>query len=483
MTNTNKATDKATERRFVFNKSNLDKIPFAEKGVQESYYDTRTPGFGLRVGATSKTYILYARVKNGAPVRLTLGKYGVMSLDEARDKAIQELNNLNQGINPIQKRQEKKAAEKLVEKKDTETVQWLLDKYKQERIIAKDKKNQKGSEGTLRSLKDTELYFGKRVVTTLKFNEKTKQWVVDKEGVVLEDMLSRPYRSITAKEILERFKVFSKAKPARCGKVLRPIGRTHQVAFRMLRSAYNHEIPIASFYNPEDAITNPLNILKTFKLWEETNARKNYLDWDKLEFVNWWNATTKYSYCDNLVSDYLFLSLLQNGRSIDIAPLEWTQVDFQKRVIYYDQTKNKEAYLFPITDMAMEILLRRKEIVGKGKYVFGYKGSKSGYVSQDCKHHFKVIGKTSGKLISHHDLRRTFASAARVLGIDSRVLEYCQKHTIGDVNEHYFMKEEPAIRAAFQAVENFFIEKVKEGQAKLDELNEQRLMQLVGIDK
>jgi integrase len=465
MTTTRKATDEATNR-FVFNKTNLDKIPFAEAGKQVFYYDTKTQGFGIRAGATTKTYILYARVKNGKPVRVSLGKHGVMTVDEAREEAIKQLNNLNQGNNPNERKKFIKAEKDLENKKDIQTVQWLLNKYKTEQIEKKDKKGKGGSAGTLRSLADTILYFGKRNLTLLKQDKKTKIWSVDKE-VELDDWLQRPFRSITTQEILERFKIYSVAKPARC-KVLKPIGRTHQVAFRMLRSAYNHEIPRAFHLNKEDIIDNPLNILKTFGLWEESNKRKNFLDFDSLEFVNWWNAVKNYKYYDGLVSDYFLFSLVQGGRSIDIAPLKWEQIDFKKLVINYEFTKNDESYLFPITKFALEILERRKSLAGKSEYVFAYKLSDTKYVPQDCKHHFKMIGKTSGKLISHHDLRRTFGSAGRTCKLDDRILDYCLKHTINDVNVHYFMKEEPAIREGLQTIEDFFFRKLAELQTELD---------------
>ena len=90
-------------------------------------------------------------------------------------------------------------------------------------------------------------------------------------------------------------------------------------------------------------------------------------------------------------------------------------------------------------------------------HVFDYADSKKGHVPQDCQHHFKNIGAKSGKVISHHDLRRTWATAARKLKIDERMIDYCLKHTINDVNAHYFVRNEPEILEALQMVEDFFL--------------------------
>ena len=51
--------------------------------TRTDYWDTTTPGFGVRVGARDKTFV--AKVHNR---RHTLGTYGQISLAEARKKAL-----------------------------------------------------------------------------------------------------------------------------------------------------------------------------------------------------------------------------------------------------------------------------------------------------------------------------------------------------------------------------------------------------------
>jgi Arm DNA-binding domain len=52
-------------------------------GAQIDYWDTKTPGFGVRVGKRSKTFI--AKVNNQ---RITIGSYSDLSLQEARRRAL-----------------------------------------------------------------------------------------------------------------------------------------------------------------------------------------------------------------------------------------------------------------------------------------------------------------------------------------------------------------------------------------------------------
>ncbi len=63
-------------------------------------WDGRTPGFGMRVSGTgTKTFILVYRHR-GRTRRLTLGRYPVLTLADAREKATQALLQVNKGVDP-----------------------------------------------------------------------------------------------------------------------------------------------------------------------------------------------------------------------------------------------------------------------------------------------------------------------------------------------------------------------------------------------
>lgn len=292
---TTETSDKASNK-LVFNKSNLDKLPFAEPGKQLYYYDTKTTGFSLRVGANTKTYTLFARVRGGAPVRITLGKYNVLSVDQAREMAIKKLVELNEGINPNVEKKKKKEEEikvqevqKSLSQKDTETVGWMLDQYENNHLT----KNGKISPGTKRSMDATRLYFGHREMTTLKMEN--GKWVEDGK-VVLESWHNRPLRSIGKLEVIDRLKVFATSRPERLKGELRPMIRTYQIAFRFIRAAYNYIIPILSlvYEKEKELIDNPIDAVKTFKLWTEPNVRENIVDFETAEFYVWWKAVEQY---------------------------------------------------------------------------------------------------------------------------------------------------------------------------------------------
>ncbi|MYF07780.1 MAG: DUF4102 domain-containing protein, partial [Rhodospirillaceae bacterium] len=69
----------------------------------EVFWDDRIPGFGVRVYPSgSKVYVVQTRHK-GKSRRVTLGRHGVMTADEARKKAATTLNRMRSGENPVER--------------------------------------------------------------------------------------------------------------------------------------------------------------------------------------------------------------------------------------------------------------------------------------------------------------------------------------------------------------------------------------------
>ena len=85
--------------------------PGAKPGARYEVWDTKIPGFGCRVGedidpsrpgkAAQITFILYMRFPGSdAPSRSTLGRYGVLTLKQARAKAADWRRQVEEGKDP-----------------------------------------------------------------------------------------------------------------------------------------------------------------------------------------------------------------------------------------------------------------------------------------------------------------------------------------------------------------------------------------------
>jgi integrase len=434
-------------------KAYIDKLTPAALGKQYDVFDEVLPGFGIRVGFNAKTFMVLKRIPGGSIKRVTLGKYGHLTLDQARNLAQQELAKISQGIDVNAERKKAKQEVQQAKLSDAQTLRWLLEEYKREQIVG----HKGGKEGTVRSMDDTFNYFKQRKLTLLK--KRGEEWIADQE-VELSNWLDRPFREITSSEVLQRFDMFAVAKPTRLiGGKLQPIQRTHQVAFKFFNSAYNFIIPRLQ-QDTGEVVSNPADVLKIYKRWKQANKRTRFVDFEKAEFATWWNALHTYRDINPVASDFILFSLLQAARSIDVADLEWSQVDMEKEVVTYPDTKNGADYVYPLSKLAVEIL-KRCEARKFNNYVFGYKDSETGHVPKDCSYHFHELEQFGAKYISSHDLRRTWASAANHLDISERTINYCLKHRINDVNEHYFMRNQGKLLRAFQGVEDYFVGQVK----------------------
>ena len=69
-------------------------------GKRIELWDSKVPGFGMRVTPTgARSFVLMYRV-NGHQHRMTLGQYPILTLAKAREKAITALQQVGDGIDP-----------------------------------------------------------------------------------------------------------------------------------------------------------------------------------------------------------------------------------------------------------------------------------------------------------------------------------------------------------------------------------------------
>src|SRR5208283_1607395 len=84
----------------------IESVPFSASG-QVLYRDHELTGFGLRVGCQAKTFFAEGQIRRRT-IRVTIGRYPLVSPEEARRSAFEQLAAMSRGVDPTQ---EKKAAE------------------------------------------------------------------------------------------------------------------------------------------------------------------------------------------------------------------------------------------------------------------------------------------------------------------------------------------------------------------------------------
>lgn len=93
-------------------KSTIDNAVYEGNGTERDVrWDTEVSGFGVRIYPSGKkSFILNYRTK-GRQRCMTLGPYGVLTLDQARKDAKVKLSQVIQGADPLEKRQREHSAE------------------------------------------------------------------------------------------------------------------------------------------------------------------------------------------------------------------------------------------------------------------------------------------------------------------------------------------------------------------------------------
>ncbi len=99
----------ATQNKLNFTKPILNSLELPPSGKRTLYHDIKTPGLGIRVTDNGhKSFVVYRKI-NGKPERITLGRYPDLSIEQARNKAMEINVAIVQGENPSNKRRLERA--------------------------------------------------------------------------------------------------------------------------------------------------------------------------------------------------------------------------------------------------------------------------------------------------------------------------------------------------------------------------------------
>ena len=115
-------------------KTLAESLPLVKRGAKPAqiiYRDTEQKGFGLIVGTTAKTYIAEGKVKGtGRACRIAIAEHPVVSADAARVKAKKFLEQMADGISPVQVRRERRTRREREQQEKAITLQKVFEDYK-----------------------------------------------------------------------------------------------------------------------------------------------------------------------------------------------------------------------------------------------------------------------------------------------------------------------------------------------------------------
>jgi integrase len=376
-------------------KSFIDKLPIPlstdGKTKQAFYRDSALPGFGLRVtSGGSKSFIVEKRI-NGRVKRLTVGKYGPLTPEKARSKAIELLGDITVGKDPI--------AEKRAISAKKVTLQEAFESYQKSR---KDLKP-----GTI----------------------KNYEKCVDG---CLTDWKNRPLTAISKDMVEARHYEIGQRAPARANNTM-----------RVLRAIFNHSMEKYEDGQGEPIIrTNPVDRLRRNRAWYRVERRTGVI---KLHQLKAWNDAVD-GLTLEVTKDFLRFLMFTGLRKMEAAKLRWQDVDLIDRTFVIPDTKNREKHALPLSNYLFALLKKRKFEAKKGaEWVFPSPQYDTHF--KEPRHAVQQVAATSGVTFTLHDLRRTFTTIAESLDIPAYALKRLLNHkNPNDVTAGYIVADVERLR-------------------------------------
>lgn len=402
-----------TEKGIKLTKTIVDKLDHIPNKTQTFYRDNDLKGFALRITSGGvKSFIVETRI-NGKVKRVTIGKYGNLTVEEARKQAKSLLGSVARGDDPI--------AEKKTKKVHAMTLQQVLNDYLKAR---KDLKP--------RTLNDYQCVLHE----------------------VVPDWLDKPLVNITREMIAKRHSKHGQGNSK---------ARANN-AMRVLRAIFNYAMYEYQDGNGHPIITiNPVKYLSHTRAWYRVDRKQTVIKPHQL--ADWYKAVIVLVETDNyrnalLWHDYFLLLLFTGMRKMEAASLRWADIDLKSKTITLQDTKNHEIHTLPMSDFVYELMERRSRNK-TSEFVFPAE-SKTGYIYEPKKAVNRVV-ELSGVPFTLHDLRRTFATIADSLDLPAYVLKRLLNHKMNnDVTAGYIMKDVERLRKPMQQVTNFILEHMME---------------------
>lgn len=389
-------------------KSLVDKMKPAEGKDQVFYRDEHLKGFALRVTLSGmKSFVVETRIE-GKVKRITLGKYGAITVEEARKKAKDLLGQIARGNNPI--------AEKKSNKIKLLTLDSVFNDY-------------------LKAHKDLKEF------TVMDYRNVLRQ--------VMADWLNKPLISISREMIAKRHAEYgtvnSKARS--------------NYAMRVLRAVFNFAVHEYQLENGQPIISvNPVEYLSHTRSWFRVDRKNTVIKCHQLAqwHIGLMKLTEQEDYSQAMMwRDYFLLILFTGLRRMEAASLPWKDIDFKSRTLTVQDTKNREVHTLPMSDFLYELFLRRKQHK-TSEFIFP-SDSKTGHIMEPRKAMLKVA-ELSGVSFTVHDLRRTFATTAESLDLPAYALKRLLNHKMThDVTAGYIMRDVERLRKPMQRISDFLV--------------------------
>lgn len=393
--------------KIHFTKKAICDLEPLKNGERRSVYDTKISGLLVLVMPTgTKTFQVRKSVQSKT-VRITLGRFPHMTVEQARAAALRELATI------------------------ATTHQTSAQQQAERREYAA-------------------FTLGKAFADYLAAHRHLKQSTVEdyqkaaKNG--WQDWLELPLNKITRAMVQERHATRSQTSAARANNEM-----------RVLRGVFNYATNEYRDKNDKPLITeNPVYVLSHNKAWNRVERRKSYIK--AADMPVWFAAvnTLPSWYAGELAAKaraYFLLTLFHGYRRSETARLCWEDIDFQQNSIVINDTKNHDKHLLPLASFTRELLHQWQQESGNTSGLV-FRATDNNAALNHVEAVIAAITERTGIKWTMHDLRRTFTTTAENLGITGYTLKRLLNHRsdAGDVTAGYIVTDLEAMREPMQRI-------------------------------
>lgn len=397
-----KKVSAAKSQKVGFTKALLDSIA-PPSGKSRTYlHDSRVSGLCLSVTpAGVKSFLVYRKL-NGRPVRVTLGRYPDISIEQARRLAAQRIGEMAEGVNPIARKRE--------ERQRGITLGEVFNDYMTSRA-KNHSENTKSNYNTI-------------------LNSHLVEWREKPITAISRDMVERKHR------------VLSEVSPSAANK-----------SMRVLRALFNYaQGKYEAGSGQPLVVDNPVKRLTHTKSWNKEERRQNVIK--RSELRPWFEAVLALAdrggNFNGVVSDYLQFVLFTGLRRREASNLLLDDLNFNDKTFTITKTKNGRPLTLPMSPYVENILKRRCHENNTG---FVFPSDEEGKPLNDPRGQIDWVRNQSGVNFTIHDLRRTFITLAESLDISAFALKALVNHSSGsDVTAGYIIMDVERLRSPMEHV-------------------------------
>lgn len=409
----------STYERVKFSKAVCDRAA-TDGATQKLYLDTELPGFGMLVGARTKTFIVQRSVPGRGFERCTIDRYGIITLDEARKRAREMLLAMGKGESQVARRRKPAAGLTLREA-------WACHRSELEKTKASPR-TIKNYEGMLQR------YFSDLLDRQL--SEITRADVRVWHTQVRDDIVAGKH-ALTIKH----WKRHRKAPGARISPENRTGEQTANGALRLLVAIWN-----TSLREDDKTPPNPALQMRPFKV--DLSRVKLQAAALLRDLAKWYAAISQLP--PTPLRDLQLFMLFTGMRRTAATEVRWEHVDLQRRTLFVPSPKGgtEAAFQLPLSDYLVALLQRRQANDAGSSWVFYSLSSKSGHIAEPRVQVALPVHFTP------HDLRRVFATVAESLDVSTYAIKALLNHAQprADVTGGYLSLDVERLRGPMQQV-------------------------------